>query len=427
MAVLAKEFIDFETNQLKADADPLDFAGAVGSACTIETAPAPPYGTYILKCPQHKTQNFFRGELFTYTPGTRCITSIYFYFGSANFPPSFNCNDLCTMENENNARYWELSLTTAGNLELRDNADTLLTRFAVGSGGWGRIEIIWEPGNATSDWALYVDIGPGGFPVLQDSGTGDGDFAPAGASTDIGFLLRGEGGDPDPSPMDTYFAGGYILEGATDIEDRVGGREGKSGDWIAFGSTNGKITLNSATPHCDEDGVDGAGDDLTTGTWDDAGDDVLGTECLYERGIGDPAWGGGVKVAAPVSDPSDVVIAAKWIWYGKGIGFNVVYGRYDPAGDLFVVTNDPSGFIAAALRYARRVLDRRAAPANYDPTHDAQFVTGMYNWFSTAKAVRNTTLAEAWCYSLHAVPVLTGKPSIGRFGNAWRGKIGRPL
>lgn len=504
MAVVVKDFLDFETGFVHSDADPLDFAGAVGNDATLVTSPAPPYGTYTLQITQHKDNSFFRGPLHTYTASTVMITSAYVGFSSGGFPPSDPADSLVAMEDESNNVFWKINLKDvagSGFLDLVDSAGTSLDTFQVSGNDMVRyrIEVVWEPNNGASDWAWYVSL-LNEAPVLAGSGTGDGDFSPVGVGTQVAFLLRGQGGLSDPSPMTAFHGGCYMLEGATDIEDRVGGAEGKTGDWHSIGYTNGRITLDSATPDCDEDGNTGSLDALDYGKWldtatvkgdlegdldtrtdDDTGviglddtshglttnhtvhvewgagrrrgmsitsvsgpnitvDGGVGTvlpaaatavtvnqSCTYSRAGADPVEGGGAKVAAPASDPTDVVIAAKWVIRGSGGGLNLVYGLYDPDAATFVVANEAaSSFHATALYYYRKIIDNRAPAVNRCPTYLQQMVIGMLDDAGGRGTVINT-LTEAHCYTLHAVPILTGKPSIGRFGNAWRGKIGRPL
>ncbi len=380
MAVLVKEFIDFETSQLKADADPYNWSGAVGPSCSLKTSPAPPHGAYTLRIIQHKTNSYFRAPLYTYTSGTTCITCAYVRFGSSHFPPSTPVHDLLTMLDEFDRRYWHIDLTTQGNLEFKDRSGTLLDSLSIAPDVWFRIEVVWQPGNASASWAWYISS-VGVAPVIRGSG-GTADFGVPGS--DIGLFLRGQGGLPDPSPMTTYHGGCYIIEGATDINDRVGGREGKTGDWHSIGSTNGKITKNSATPDCDETGSTSSLDNLDPGdTWDEAGDDNMSTDCVYTRAPGAAAKGGAVRVGAPASDPSDVVVAAKWLWHGKTNrtnGFKAVYGRYNVDNSpQYVVQSQTADSIVSQARYYRKIEDRRDSGQRPDPLYNDQFLIGLLN------------------------------------------------
>ncbi|MFQ5591238.1 MAG: hypothetical protein ACE5HE_08760 [Phycisphaerae bacterium] len=430
MAALVKEFIDFETGEIKADADPYNWSGAVGASASLVTSPAPPYGTYSLQFNQDKDNSFFRGPLYTYTAGTRCITCAYIRVSSTNFPPTNPVNEFVAMISENDAFYWRINLNVLGQLQLVDSGGTTLSTWTnLLTDTWYRIELVWEPGNSSSAWEWFIS-NVDADPVRRGGGSG-ADFD-LGTDTDIGFYLRGQGGLTIPNPLLVHHGGAYIMEGVTDIDDRVGGPEGKSGDWRVLGDTDGKLTKNSATPDCDEDGNTGSLDDLDAGdTWDEAGDGNLTTECVYTRAPGAAVKGGGVGTAAPKSTPSDMVYAGKWLWYAKASGINnfkAVYGKHDPVAAIYNVYNTTASTIrSGAYRYWRYVEDPRDPALAAAPDYGDQFVIGMLNHATSGRTNRVTYLAEGWCYSLHAVPVITGKPSIGRFGNMWRGKKGRPL
>ena len=81
-------------------------------------------------------------------------------------------------------------------------------------------------------------------------------------------------------------------------------------------------------------------------------------------------------------------------------------------------------FVGDVVRQLPRKLPAITYPAHFELRYVS--ANGGIRWHCAWVNV-TTTLIEAWCYTLHAVPVLTGKPSIGRFGKMWRGRLGRPL
>lgn len=426
MALLVKEFVDFEGNDIYADADPYNYAGAVGANCSLVASPVL-YNTYTLKIIPHKTDAFFAGPFFTYTPNTTCITSVYIRFDATNFPPG-NVIDVVKMLDENHNVYWRLRLSTGGVLQLFDTGGVELAVVAISGDISMLVQVLWQPGNASANWAWQVG-------ATTDSGSG-ADFDTGGGATDIGMYLEGQGGDPIIDPVDTFIHGCYTLEGATDLNDRVGSQEGKAGDWQVLGAANGKITKDNIAPDTDEDGSAGSGEDLSSGMpaalWKYAGDDDPATEVVYSRAVAGSFSGGGLQVLGPRSVPSDVVIASKWIWRAKStrgsLGFEAVYGRYNVNGDVYTATHEVADSLqSGAFRYWRKIIDARAAGTQYDPAYNERFVAGMLNNATTGKGTLYTTLGEQWCLTLHAMPTLSGKPSIGHFGNAWRGKVGRPL
>lgn len=427
MALLVKEFVDFEGNDIYADADPYNYAGAVGANCSLVASPVL-YNTYTLKIIPHKTDAFFAGPFFTYTPNTTCITSVYIRFDATNFPPG-NIIDVVKMLDENHNVYWRLRLSTGGVLQLFDTGGVELAVVALSGDSSMLVQVLWQPGNASADWAWRVG-------VTADSGSG-ADFDTGGGATDIGMYFEGQGGDPIIDPVDTFIHGCYILEGATDLDDHIGSQEGKGTGWQVLGAANGKITKDDIAPDTDEDGSAGSGEDLSSGTpaalWKYAGDDDPATEVVYQRVATDPLQGGGLQVLGPRSVPSDLVIASKWIWRGwntRGTtpGYEAVYGRYNVDDDAYTVMHENvDSFQVSVFRYWRKIIDARAAGTQYDPAYNERFVVGMLNNATTGKGIVQTSIGEQWCLTLHAMLVLTGKPSIGHFGNAWRGKVGRPL
>ncbi len=430
-----KEFIDWEFGELEGDADPGNFSGAVGSNCSLVTSPTPPTGhTRALRITQDKTNSYFRGPFFTYAVGTTCITCAYIRVGSTNFPPGNNVASFVAMIDESDNQYWELRLNTSGHLQFIDNSVTLLDSLPLLTDRWYRVEVVWQPGDSSADWAWYVTTAGQSTGAAQGSGSG-ADFYTTATDTDIGIYLRGEGGISAANPVTVYHAGVYVMEGVTDIEDRIGVSEGYGGDWLVLGDANGRPDLSSATPNCDESGGTGSLDDLDSGdTWSEAGDENLSTDCVYTRAPSAAAKGGGVHVPGPPADRTDVVIAGKWIWYGKsnrGAGsFQAVYGRYSSSGPLYTVTYEAAPNINLAGAYHRRIEDERGGGSPvYVPNAELedQFVIGMYNNKTTGKSNVTSTLIEAGCFSLHASPYVRGKPSIGTFAKMWRGTLSRPL
>lgn len=434
-AGLVKEFVDFQTGQLKADADPYNFSGAVGSAATLQTTLTPPFGEYYLRITQSQTDAFFRGPLFTFTAATKCLTVAYLRADSTGFPPTNEVTNFLTMLDESDGIYWKIILNTSGDLRLEDNAGTGLNTWGYFlADTWYRVEVLWEPGNTSSPWEWWITPISTYISISRGSGSG-ADFATT-AGTQIGMYFGGQGGTIPITPLTVYHAGCYIVDSVNDLYDRVGGwKRYKDGNWQVFGIDVGKILKASATPDCDEDG-NTPGDDLDTGSplteWAEAGDNDLASYCQYTRTAGMGAKGGGVVIDGyPVNTPMNMVYATKWLWYGVSnnlLDFCAVYGRYQDS--IYFVTNVQADSFSGSgppnLRWFRVIVDQRAATA-YHVNWNCEAVMGMASKGSVAKTTRQCQFYEGWLLTLHEVPEIDSRPSRGQFVNTWRDSIGGPM
>lgn len=396
--------------------------------CSRVNNPNGPFGVRCLQITPSKTVAYYlAGGNHTFTPGSIMMYSTYFRVDGNTPPPAANpAEAIVAMMDENLSPWLKVRLDDSFNLELYDSTNALLDSAGMTASSWKRLIILFEPDNANGDWAWYYGV-PGivfgltGGTAAFGGGDAQADFSsPAGSQ--CGMYLGGQGGD-EPVPggdMDVQHGGCYMKDDVTNINDAVGIVEGKiKADFIGLCGSSYRIDLNSATPHCDEDGVPGPLDDLDAGTWDLAGDDNLATECSYTNAAGFNSQGGGVRVAAPANRQLDNIIAFQYIWVYRGV-VSGVYGIHD--GTSFTVTKTVDPFTPTGInRYERIILDVEDIWGAAARAHQWQMVQGIYG-ISGGKAATTHYFVEGYCSVLVAVPIVTGKPTIGKTANVTRGK-----
>lgn len=418
------EICAFDFPQLGANIMP-----GVTPSVAVSSASGGTYGTRVLRIIPNKTVAVFRaGRDITYTPGSIALALFQPWLHGTNDPTAANpVNQLLAVVNANQSPYFYIRVDETKVLELYDSNSALLGTANYTKGTYSRVAILWEPGNASGDWAWYPDFQ--GDAMTRRNGTAafggtdaQADFTPG--LTTMAMWLGGQGGNqPVPTgDCDVRHDDCYLMDDVTDINDAVGISAGKTGDYQAvFVPANDyRIQKASQVPDCDKDGTPG-GDNTTTGNWENVGNnDQETTEVTYDTAVlPAPPKSGAVKVAALSSRQLDYADALLWVWYYKSAEIRAVYGIYD--GSTYNVDVDVMRSSAAAYRYDRRVWDLVDVINAQQRMHEWVMVGG-FEGKPGGKAARTHRLAEMFMASLEAIPLVTGKPTIGKTGNVTRGK-----
>lgn len=289
-----------------------------------------------------------------------------------------------------------------------------------------RVDVSWSGGSRTG---MLVDITEGGtLTTRTDDDTGDITLADAGHLFSTSHIVDVTWAGGSREAMDITGIAGAVIT----VDDG-------SGDVLPAATTAVSCTVinriiidggaGDDLPAATEDVVvDRLVDDLDGGTtpdFADAGDANLVTFCSYTNNPGGFHQGGAAVLDAPASLQMDFPAGFKWIYAYKGTGMSGVYGVFDPATSTFTVEKSDAFRASAVLRYERIIWDTRldlgSTGTSFLRPWGLQSVQGLYG-VGGGKAARDVTLFEAYCTTLNAIPIISGRADIGKTGNVSRGK-----
>lgn len=366
-------------------------------ACSIETTPAPPKSveTYVAKIPDPGPARAARYlQPFTFTANDNDY-AIGFYIRFTTVNPS-PFPDFFAMQDSAGNKHWKLQLRFSGAIRLYDANNGILgtsSNNTVAADTWHYFQILFTKSNFGN---IRVDVD--GETIFNL--TGSTSDLEGSASAYMEPFFKGQGPNVIEA-VDIYVPSWYVISGCSSWDDLPNDHE-------VVGPY--QMAVNSATPD------PGAGDDLDTGTWDDAAEVPFndGNYVRYttnQQGVVTTSSSAGGKTPGPYGDNriagDDNILGASWVlrWKalsGFGNAFHFLYG--DTPSDQEDTDNTTSVYLGTSSVYVNHLIV--TDDSSHVPDTSEYFQYGFYTLFAGIPIY--TYLGDCACFILHEPPSWRG-------------------